>query len=85
MKHRTVTVTEFRANFLSLLDEIGQNGARVTITKRGRPLATVVPPRQPKFKSPEGSWAGRAEISDDLHKIDFADLFDCVKPDGETC
>jgi len=83
VKHRIVNVTEFKAKCLSLLDDIGQNGGRITVTKRGKPLATVGPPKQPKFKSPEGSWAGRIEIADDLESWDSSHLWDALRKTGE--
>ena len=68
MKHRTISVTEFKAECLALLDEVGEHGGTITITKRGKPLASVRPPEKPKLKSPEGSWAGRVKLPDDLKK-----------------
>jgi prevent-host-death family protein len=46
MKHRLINVTEFKAKCLSLLDDVGEHGGVITITKRGRPLATVSPARR---------------------------------------
>ena len=54
MKHRVVSVTEFKAKCLALLDEIGEDGGKLTITKRGKPLATVGPARKAPWRSPEG-------------------------------
>lgn len=57
MKHRIVNVTEFKAKCLALLDDVGERGGTITITKRGRPLARVGPPGRPAWKSPEGAWS----------------------------
>jgi prevent-host-death family protein len=43
MKNRVVTATEFKAKCLALLDEIDEKGGTMTVTKRGRPVATVGP------------------------------------------
>ncbi len=43
MSSQFVTATEFKAKCLSLLDDIAQNGGTITVTKRGKPVATVGP------------------------------------------
>ena len=40
---RTITAGEFKARCLALLDEVAATHAAVVITKRGRPVARVVP------------------------------------------
>ena len=82
MKHRTVNVTEFKAKCLSLLDEIGKRGGTITITKRGRPMATVGPAKQPAWKSPEGALVGKVIIPEGLLEADLSDLWECVRPDA---
>ncbi len=83
MKHRVVNVTEFKAKCLAMLNDIGERGGTITITKRGRPLATVGPARQPAWKSPEGAWAGKVEIDDDLVERDLAELWEVLREDPE--
>lgn len=78
MKPRTVSVTEFKAKCLALLNDIGEHGGTITITKRGKPLATVKPARRTAWKSPEGAWAGKVTIVDDLVNIDLSDLWEVV-------
>ena len=43
-----LSVTEFRAQCLSLLEDIPPGG--IVITKRGKPLARVMPIKQPRRK-----------------------------------
>jgi prevent-host-death family protein len=64
MKQRVISVTEFKAKCLALLNEIGEKGGTITITKRGKPLATVSPARNQKWKSMEGILAGKIEYND---------------------
>jgi antitoxin (DNA-binding transcriptional repressor) of toxin-antitoxin stability system len=78
MKHQVVSVTEFKAKCLALLNQIGQEGGTLTVTKRGRPLATVGPVKRKPFKSSEGILVGKIKIIGDLDKIDNADLYDVV-------
>lgn len=79
MKHRSVTATEFKAKCLALLDEVNDHGDVITVTKRGRPVATLQPVRKKKWKSPEGMWAGKVEIVGDIVNIDMADMWDVVR------
>lgn len=39
----SMTVTKFKATFLSILDDVQKQKKRVVITKRGKPIAEVVP------------------------------------------
>jgi prevent-host-death family protein len=42
---RSITATEFKATCLALLDQVGSGEiTRLTITKRGKPVAVVTPP-----------------------------------------
>jgi len=79
VKHQTVSVTEFKANCLALLNGIGERGGTITITKRGRPLASVGPVRRSAWKSPEGAWAGLVSIPDELPEADTSDLWEVVR------
>jgi antitoxin (DNA-binding transcriptional repressor) of toxin-antitoxin stability system len=81
MKHQIVTVTEFKARCLAMLDDIGQNGGTITITKRGKPLAKVGPTRREKWKSPRGSWAGKLSIPDEVLMADMSELWEVVRQD----
>ena len=81
MNHRTVSVTEFKAKCLALLNDIGEGGGTITITKRGRPLATVRPARQARWKSLEGAWAGKLTIPDDLLEKDMSELWEVLRQD----
>lgn len=38
-----ITATQFKARCLSLLDDVAESGAELLVTKRGRPVARVVP------------------------------------------
>ncbi len=39
----SMTVTKFKATCLSILDDVQKQKKRVVITKRGKPIAEVVP------------------------------------------
>jgi len=80
MKQRSVTVTEFKAKCLAMLDDLSLEGGSIIVTKRGRPLARVSPARQPKWKSPEGSLAGKVVVDDEALMADMSDLWEAVNP-----
>jgi prevent-host-death family protein len=40
---RTISATQFKARCLSLLDEVAESGQEIVVTKRGRPVARLVP------------------------------------------
>ena len=70
MKHRTITATEFKAHRLALLDEVGDSGGTITVTKRGKPVATVRPLAKTKMKSLKGCLAGKVKITGDIVYFD---------------
>ena len=40
---REITATNFKARCLALLDDVADSGAELIVTKRGSPVARVVP------------------------------------------
>ena len=40
---RTMTASEFRARCLALMDEVAESGEPIVITKRGKPVARLIP------------------------------------------
>ncbi len=69
-KGRVVSATEFKAKCLSLLDEVEQSGAAITVTRRGHPVAVLGPTSKTAWKSPRDSWAGKARIVGDIVNTD---------------
>jgi prevent-host-death family protein len=58
---RVVPAGRFKAECLALLDRVEQTGEPVVVTKRGRPVAEVVPIRVKK-RTLKGSVAVRGDI-----------------------
>ena len=80
MKSRGVSATEFKAKCLALLDEIDHQGGTVTVTKRGRPMAMVGPVKRRRlWKSPEGRWAGKVLIPEELLTADRSELWEVLR------
>ena len=65
MKELTVSASEFKAKCFRMLDDVAANGAPVLITKRGRPIARLVPLGGP-LESLEGAWKGLVETKGDI-------------------
>ncbi len=80
---RIVTATEFKAKCPAFLDEVEQRGEPITITKRGRPVAVVSPPKRKPWKSPAGSLAGKAFIIGDIVSPPPSEVWDCLRDDAE--
>ena len=79
MKTRVIGATEFKSKCLALLDEIEEQGGTITVTKRGRPVATVSPAKKAAFKSSAGKLAGILKITGDI--VDTTDLWDALRRD----
>lgn len=64
---KDVAISEFKAKCLRLLDEVNKTKRPIRITRRGKPVAEIVPPsptndREKLF----GSMKGRMEILGDI-------------------
>ena len=63
-KEITISAAEFKAKCLRILDELGPAG--VLITKRGRPIARVLPAITTENAKLIGSMKGSIQIKGDL-------------------
>lgn len=63
-----VAISEFKAKCLGILERVRRTGRPVLVTRRGVPVAQVVPPPppQPGAKSAFGALAGTARELADL-------------------
>jgi prevent-host-death family protein len=52
---RSIAAGEFKAKCLELLDRVARDGSAIVVTKRGRPVAKVVPIEQPAARPLRGS------------------------------
>lgn len=64
---REVAISEFKAKCLSLLAEVNQTRTPLRVTRRGKPIADVVPASSEEHrKSWIGSLSGSMEILGDV-------------------
>ncbi len=65
MTSREIPAGEFKAKCLKLMDEVNATGEELIITKRGKPVARLVPARQERPRL-FGSMKGSIEILGDI-------------------
>jgi prevent-host-death family protein len=63
---RSIGAAEFKTKCLAILDEVEQTGESVTILKRGRAVARLVPPGLGKSEYPQRDLFGTVEILGDV-------------------
>ncbi len=61
----TMSATEFRAKCLGLIDEVAETGREIVITKRGKPVARLVPFRR-RRGAPFGLYREQIRIHGDI-------------------
>lgn len=59
---RKIGAGEFKTKCLALLDEIAEKREELVVTKRGRPVARVVPVEEPSRAKLEGSLTFDGDI-----------------------
>ncbi|MCY3775222.1 MAG: type II toxin-antitoxin system Phd/YefM family antitoxin [Candidatus Aminicenantes bacterium] len=62
----TISVSEFNARCLAILDHVRTTGERVLILKRGRPVAELLPTGADQDEYPQLELAGTLTIVDDI-------------------
>jgi prevent-host-death family protein len=65
MDDKYVAATEFKANCLRLMDEVAQQRRPIIITKRGKPVAKLVPVEEEAIDL-FGRMAGSIKICGDI-------------------
>ena len=76
MKETVFAVSEFKAKCLRLISQVEEAGDTLIITRRGQPVAKVVPVSPPK-RALRGSWKGGVKIKGDIVTFD-------TSPDWES-
>jgi prevent-host-death family protein len=63
---KTMPAGEFKQTCLRLLDEVGASGEPIVITKRGKPVAQLIPVQAGRSQDWIGSMRDSGEIRGDL-------------------
>jgi len=63
----TIAISKFKATCLALLEKVKKTGNPLLITKKGKPIACVVPPpKQKQSKSWIGCMSDKGKIIGDI-------------------
>lgn len=62
----SMNASEFKAKCLAILDEVARTGKSITICKRGRPVARLIPPLEAEVEHPQRSLLGSVKIVGDI-------------------
>ncbi len=66
-QYSEISISEFKATCLRVLDNVSKSGNSILVTKRGEPIALVTPPPLPKkSKSWLGMYKDKIKIHDDI-------------------
>jgi len=58
--------TEFKAKCLAILDEVALRGESITILKRGKPVAQLIPPTPCLHRFPQQELMGTVSVLGDI-------------------
>lgn len=71
---KTMLVSDFKSHCVGILNEVHDHGLEVVVTKRGRPLARIVPAASGASGSREpGDCIGTVRVMGDLVSTDGTD------------
>ena len=65
---KIMSASDFKAQCLAILDQVHETREPVTITKRGKPVAQLVPPLHKEDGYPQDELRGSVRIVGDLLK-----------------
>ena len=63
---QSINISDFKARCLAILEEISRTGEGVTILKRGKPIAQVLPPTPREDSYPQHALEGTVEVLGDI-------------------
>jgi prevent-host-death family protein len=76
MPAKQIPITQFKAQCLSLLEQVSKSGRPLVITKRGKPLAQVTRAVE-KTRPLMGGMRGTSEEVGDIVYFDTSDEWEC--------
>jgi prevent-host-death family protein len=75
---RTISISEFKAHCLRLVEDVSSTGQEILITKRGKPVARVSGLRKQAART-LGQWKGRVEEAQDIVNADGSQAFEATR------
>lgn len=74
---RVMAIAEFKAKCLAVLEEVANSESSLTVTKRGKPIARVIPISSRSNATPQAELFGTMhEVSDDQSSVFPSDTWD---------
>ena len=80
---KEVSVSEFKAKALGLLERVASQGSSFIVTKRGKPIARVVPFQDEKEKPTPDRLSGTVVFEGDIVSPLGAKLWKAAEPDSK--
>ena len=78
MSELTIGASDFKARCLRILEEVAERKETVVVTKRGRPVAKVVP-IETERRPLKGRWKGLAKTKGDIVYFDTSDDWEALR------
>lgn len=78
MVTKNINASEFKAKCLRVLDDVQCTRAEVVITKRGKPVARLVP-IGPARSTLRGAWKGMVRTNGDIVQVDWSSEFEATR------
>ena len=75
----TMGISQFKAHALKILDQVAKSQVGIIVTKRGKPLAQVIPYRSSEVKPEPGKLAGYLVYENDIVTAMGDDMWDACK------
>jgi len=67
--NETISISEFKATCLAVLDKVKRTGQAILVTRRGEPIAMIDPPPPPEtIKSWIGTYRSKGKIVGDIQR-----------------
>ena len=77
----TLGATQFKASCLEVLERVRRTGEAVTITKRGKPIARLVPTTDAAEAPPQKALLGSVEVLGDIvGPVGAPSVWDAARP-----
>lgn len=75
---KSINASDFKARCLKVLDDVRTTRTEVVITKRGKPVARLVPIGTARG-SLRGAWKGMVRVEADIVAVDWSSEFEATR------
>lgn len=75
---KSINASDFKARCLKVLDDVRTTRNEIVITKRGKPVARLVPIGAARG-SLRGAWKGMVRVDADIVAVDWSSEFEATR------